>query len=698
MAEQEFYTSKYYTSSEIDQRLLQGLYDDAVKMGYPRSKTEFESQLASVVSSKRSSDSEELKDPYISLITEALRKTPQTLTEAEKTQVRENIDIPSTSDLTHLKLIIDGNTEASKVNFDAYETAVISPVQASTTVSGGKIVYVRNPNTDNLIANGFFYKVDGKYYRDANIGGTDVLIAYRAVDRTLYKNKKYICNGITYVVDGDFLVKPLSNIINENIGNISESVELINQQAELNFRNFSELGVDESAKMDGYEIALTKKTNTAEKTKVKVPVYDMQNPSATPVGLVDEIFVEDMKAEAKKMVDAEAERAEAKEQEIEGKVAELESEVKLLTFSETFVQGSYPSAYYSLGFGGNKGDILKYSLSTTGTVKYGFEIHGTLLSGGRELIVSRTTAVEDAEIVLLNSYKDISIVVAPKSEGDVIFKAAIKNTGYVVSGVVPEIKKDVESLLNPSKNVNFDHPLFSLVDDDFENVTRLNIFKNICDTIGIKVTFGVIPDLVDSSDYTGEVYLKEEKLELIKAWELQGFQFEYHPVHYLWYKSQSAGWDYVDNVVPEQAMVKVKRLFLQHGILNSNCLVYPGASSDHDALVEMIKKWVDYAVIAKGGVTIKGESKYKIRRLFLDFSETNTKSYYKEQIDKAVANNDWLIFGTHSAYYNQTITDADETSMSFVNLQEVLTYAASKAEFKTMKAAFEERKRMFADL
>lgn len=45
--------------------------------------------------------------------------------------------------------------------------------------------------------------------------------------------------------------------------------ELINQQAEQNFKNFSELGVEESAKMDGYEIALTKKTNTAGKTKVK---------------------------------------------------------------------------------------------------------------------------------------------------------------------------------------------------------------------------------------------------------------------------------------------------------------------------------------------------------------------------------------------------------------------------------------------
>jgi hypothetical protein len=55
--------------------------------------------------------------------------------------------------------------------------------------------------------------------------------------------------------------------------------------------------------MDGYEIALTKKTNTAEKTKVKVPVYDTRYPSKTPVGLVDEIFVEDMSAMMKGKID-----------------------------------------------------------------------------------------------------------------------------------------------------------------------------------------------------------------------------------------------------------------------------------------------------------------------------------------------------------------------------------------------------------
>ena len=330
MAEQEFYTSKYYTSPEIDQRLLQGLYDDAVKMGYPRSKTEFESQLASVVSSKRSSDNEELKDPYISLITEALRKTPQTLTEAEKTQVRENIDIPSTSDLTHLKLIIDGNTEASKVNFDAYETAVISPVQATTNVSGGKIVYVRNPNTDNLIANGFFYKVDGRYYRDANIGGTDVLIASRAVDRTLYKNKKYICNGITYVADGDFLVKPLSNIINENIGNISERVDSLGDDINAASSDISNL----ETRID------------AEVTRAKAADGAIMDKALDNAGRIAGL---ETASATKAELTAEAERAKNAEKNIASLVQQNAGKIKIL---EELLQAM-------MDVSGNGGDSLK---------------------------------------------------------------------------------------------------------------------------------------------------------------------------------------------------------------------------------------------------------------------------------------------------------------------------------------------------
>lgn len=88
---QEFYASKYYTAEEIDQRLLQGTYDDAVEAGFRGSKEEFIANMATMVSSSQSTGSEEIDDAYTKVISEAIRKVPQTLTEAEKAQTRTNI-------------------------------------------------------------------------------------------------------------------------------------------------------------------------------------------------------------------------------------------------------------------------------------------------------------------------------------------------------------------------------------------------------------------------------------------------------------------------------------------------------------------------------------------------------------------------------------------------------------------------------
>lgn len=49
--EQEYYSSKHFTAEQIDQRLLQGTYDDAVEAGYPGTKEEYMAQQAKMVSS-----------------------------------------------------------------------------------------------------------------------------------------------------------------------------------------------------------------------------------------------------------------------------------------------------------------------------------------------------------------------------------------------------------------------------------------------------------------------------------------------------------------------------------------------------------------------------------------------------------------------------------------------------------------------
>ena len=65
----EFHTSEHYTAPEIDQRLLQGYYDDAVAAGYPGTKEQFLGQLANMISAHAGGEREPLGDVKLVLST-----------------------------------------------------------------------------------------------------------------------------------------------------------------------------------------------------------------------------------------------------------------------------------------------------------------------------------------------------------------------------------------------------------------------------------------------------------------------------------------------------------------------------------------------------------------------------------------------------------------------------------------------------
>ena len=65
----EFHTSEHYTAPEIDQRLLQGYYDDAVAAGYPGTKDQFLGQLANMISAHAGGEREPLGDVKLVLST-----------------------------------------------------------------------------------------------------------------------------------------------------------------------------------------------------------------------------------------------------------------------------------------------------------------------------------------------------------------------------------------------------------------------------------------------------------------------------------------------------------------------------------------------------------------------------------------------------------------------------------------------------
>lgn len=108
------------------------------------------------------------------------------------------------------------------VEFDSYINGAITPTQATSTQAGGKIVYVRHPNNDIPIANGFFYLLNSTYYTHAVVDGVNVLQPYRNdADRSLYADTTYVCDGVKYVERNGFL----ETILTEKIPIFKHSTE-----------------------------------------------------------------------------------------------------------------------------------------------------------------------------------------------------------------------------------------------------------------------------------------------------------------------------------------------------------------------------------------------------------------------------------------------------------------------------------------
>lgn len=210
------------------------------------------------------------------------------------------------------KLIrINGNQEITGLLLQGALANIISSVGQYATFAG-----VATPKTNPGAPDGpvFYLAASSGVY--SNFDGASLAIGEAAV--LVWRDKAWIKLPVGFstqealnketqrAIDAEKVLSKDIETIKEAISNSggeggegSKEVtraefELVKAQSKGTFDAVSELGMTEKADIDGYEIALAKSTNTAEKTKVKVPVFDTQNMAKNPVGLVDEIFVEDM--------------------------------------------------------------------------------------------------------------------------------------------------------------------------------------------------------------------------------------------------------------------------------------------------------------------------------------------------------------------------------------------------------------------
>lgn len=323
---------------------------------------------------------------------------------------------------------------------------------------------------------------------------------------------------------------------------------------------------------------------------------------------------------------------------------------------------------------------------------------------GASLWSGETTNYYDDEIIKFklgntNIYFKIDFSKIPDNTVVVMQKALLEKSydlsyspsiaSYINTSEINKIKES--SSIDEYFIEKYNKTAISWVDDDF-NTTSVEKVKNICDELGCKCDFAVIPSErngIGEYPTDSEYYFSEEILSLIKEYEELGFHIEMHPIHKGWYGGNYQGKEYV-----QKLLVKTIRVFKDNNILTSNCIIYPGASADNTDVVNVCKSWLDYGITAgiynpNNGIY----NKFKLKRTFIQLDSTHTKTWYKQKVDEAVTNGSWLIFGTHSYEFDDSGT-IDETTMSFANLKEIIQYANTKCSIKPVSEIFSERSPM----
>ena len=236
------------------------------------------------------------------------------------------------------------------------------------------------------------------------------------------------------------------------------------------------------------------------------------------------------------------------------------------------------------------------------------------------------------------------------------------------------------------------------VDDDIitsgyggRNITT--IVEPIADKMGIPVTFGAITPI---SGNVGSI----TKLQYLKNLQRKGHQITAHPIHSHWYGS-----DYdITKVEPE--LIDCLTELNEGSFFHSNMLIYPGSSSDNPRIVEIVRKWCECGIVAGYGTpNHKGESTaWQIKRTFINFSNyydihhndegfVSSLQWYKDQVDSAYENRDWIIFGTHCYQFEASDDTSNPNANTRGNLNLLMQYVIDKGlEFRTLWDAFNRRK------
>ena len=232
-------------------------------------------------------------------------------------------------------------------------------------------------------------------------------------------------------------------------------------------------------------------------------------------------------------------------------------------------------------------------------------------------------------------------------------------------------------------------PIITWIDDDtvLASTKGISFAKQVADSLGIKCTFACI-----TSGTNGEDGLLNTTLcDTLLQYQNEGFHICTHSNTHnkdIWKSSSGV---YTKENLNADIITSLK-LLREKGFIDYEYLVAPWGFVTDD-IKDICEKWgIKCNVNASASVAnhIAGNGRYNINRTFISAVSNADSQYYKDMIDDALINGDWLIFGTHSGM-NQETGGWDSTLVT-----DVFQYAIDKGiEILPLNQAFRRRETLY---
>ena len=181
-------------------------------------------------------------------------------------------------------------------------------------------------------------------------------------------------------------------------------------------------------------------------------------------------------------------------------------------------------------------------------------------------------------------------------------------------------------------------PMFMLIDDD----SGMGIFKihEICERVGVKATFAVVPAVLDSM-----------RIDSLKAWHRDGYGIALHGYSHGRWKEWTAD-EIVDDINRSLAFLEEHNIAFPHQI---GIVVTPGSYNTH-----AIRKAIDSQgmKMVMGARVVNPDSiTFQWGRMFI--TQETDMNQARDILEHAMTDKGFIIFGTHSS--NTDEFSADKT-------------------------------------